>query len=95
MPSNKVTQADANLWLAYGTKLKSQFLQGDLGPDERFYIAPISAAGIAAGKRVDQSITNYGIYNVADSLLSLKSPVFLPTRQSYSKRAQQLVAIQS
>jgi hypothetical protein len=25
----------------------------------------------------------------------LKSPVFLPTRESYSKRAQQLVAFQS
>ena len=89
MSSDQVTKADADLWLAYGLKLKSTFMQGSLGPDDRFYLAPLSAAGIAAGKRIDQNITNYGIYNVADSLLSLSSPVFLPTRESYSKRAQQ------
>jgi hypothetical protein len=90
MTTPAVTQADANLWAAYGNKLKSQFLQSaTMGADERFYIAPLSAAGIAAGKNIDETIKNMGVFTVADTLLDLDSPIFMPSRQSYSKRASQ------
>ncbi|CAG7565813.1 unnamed protein product [Fusarium equiseti] len=99
MSSSDVQQADANLWLAYGVKLKSALSQApSVGPNSRFYIAPLSAAGIAAGKRIQNDIKNNGVYNVGDALLDLDQPVFLPTRQSYFQRCQSYcgsVALQS
>ncbi|KAI8269951.1 hypothetical protein K4K58_012854 [Colletotrichum sp. SAR11_239] len=87
MTTPQVSQADANLWLAYGVKLKNTFAQAStLGDNNRFYIAPLSSAGIAAGKRVNSAITNTGLYAVGDTLLSLDEPVFLPSRQSYFQR---------
>lgn len=82
-----VKPADANLWLAYGVQLKNALSQsGNIGPDNRFYIAPLSAAGIAAGKKIDVAISNNGVYNAGDTLLDLNEPVFLPSRQSYFQR---------
>ncbi|EWG44669.1 hypothetical protein FVEG_05674 [Fusarium verticillioides 7600] len=87
MTTPRVSQADANLWLAYGVKLKNTFAQAsNLGDENRFYIAPLSSAGIAAGKRINSAITNNGVYAVGDTLLSLDEPVFLPSRQSYFQR---------
>ncbi|KAI8302262.1 hypothetical protein K4K59_000600 [Colletotrichum sp. SAR11_240] len=87
MTTPQVSQADANLWLAYGVKLKNTFAQSStLGDNNRFYIAPLSSAGIAAGKKINSAITNNGLYAIGDSLLSLDEPVFLPSRQSYFQR---------
>ena len=84
-----VAESDRNLWAAYGNKLMSQVMGSeDLGVDNRFYLAPLSAAGIAAGKRIDEAIKNQGVYQVADTLLDLNSPVFMPTRKSYFERAR-------
>lgn len=84
-----VSAADANLWAAYGVQLQNQILQSStLGAKQRFYIAPLSSAGIAAGKNIDVSIMNMGVSNTADALLDLDSPVFLPTRQSYAQKCQ-------
>ncbi|KAI9685687.1 MAG: hypothetical protein M1822_004247 [Bathelium mastoideum] len=89
MTTPEVSQTDANLWAAYGVKLKNQILESSgLGQDQRFYIAPLSSTGIAAGKNIDEAIKNMGVYNVGDALLDLDSPVFLPSRQSYSQRCQ-------
>ncbi|KAJ0381887.1 hypothetical protein COL922a_013660, partial [Colletotrichum nupharicola] len=82
-----VSQADADLWLAYDVKLKNTFAQSStLGDNNRFYIAPLSSAGIAACEDIDSAITNNGLYAIGDSLLSLDEPVFLPSRQSYFQR---------
>ncbi|OBS29442.1 hypothetical protein FPOA_03378 [Fusarium poae] len=87
MTTPQVTKADADLWLAYGIKLKNTFAQtSTLGEDNRFYIAPLSSAGIAGGKNINSAITNHGVYTVGDTLLSLDEPVFLPSRQSYFQR---------
>ncbi|CAI0650207.1 unnamed protein product [Colletotrichum noveboracense] len=87
MTTTLVSQADADLWLAYGVKLKNTFAQSStLGDNNRFYIAPLSSACIAAGEDIDSAITNNGLYAIGDSLLSLDEPVFLPSRQSYFQR---------
>ncbi|KXH34358.1 hypothetical protein CSIM01_00269 [Colletotrichum simmondsii] len=87
MTTPQVSQADANLWLAYAVKLKSTFAQSStLGDNNRFYVAPLSSAGIAAGKNINSAITNNGVYAIGDTLLSLDEPVFLPSRQSYFQR---------
>lgn len=87
MNTPQVNKADANLWLAYGVKLKNTFAQSStLGDNNRFYITPLSAAGIAAGNNINPAITNNGLYTVGNSLLSLNEPVFLPGRQSYFQR---------
>ncbi|KAF5630163.1 uncharacterized protein FTJAE_8314 [Fusarium tjaetaba] len=70
MTTPQVSQADANLWLAYGVKLKNTFAQ----------------SCIAAGKGVDSAITNLGLHVIGDTLLSLDEPFFLPGRQSYFQR---------
>lgn len=77
-------QADKDLWKAYGIQLKNTVFQSnDLGKDNRFYIAPLSSAGIAAGKNINEAIKNQGVYVVADTLLDLDSPVFVPSHRSY------------
>ncbi|KAF4339516.1 hypothetical protein FBEOM_6578 [Fusarium beomiforme] len=87
MSTPDVKQADADLWLAYGIKLKNALSQSPtLGSGTRFYIAPLSAAGIAAGRNIDEAIKNNGVYSVGDTLLDLDHPVFLPSRQSYFQR---------
>ncbi|KAK7402435.1 hypothetical protein QQX98_011824 [Neonectria punicea] len=87
MSSSDVQQADANLWLAYGVQLKNAISQsGSIGPNNRFYIAPLSAAGIAAGKKITVAIQNNGVFTAGDTLLDLDQPVFLPSRQSYFQR---------
>ncbi|KAJ4123177.1 hypothetical protein NW768_009705 [Fusarium equiseti] len=89
MSSFDVQQADADLWLAYGVKLKDALDEApSLGSDSRFYIAPLSAAGIAAGKKIPNEIKDNGVFNVGDALLDLDQPVFLPTSQSYFQRCQ-------
>lgn len=89
MSSSDVQQADADLWLAYAVKLKDALSEApSLGPDTRFYISPLSAAGIAAGKKTPNDIKNNGVYSVGDALLDLDQPVFLPTRQSYFQHCQ-------
>lgn len=64
MTTTQVSQADADLWLAYGVKLKNTFAQSSTldnnNNNNRFYIAPISSAGIAAGEDIDSAITNNG-----------------------------------
>ncbi|RSL82843.1 hypothetical protein CEP51_004899 [Fusarium floridanum] len=87
MTTPDVKKADANLWLAYGVQLKNALSQSSsVGANNRFYIAPLSAAGIAAGKKIDTAIQNNGVFNAGDTLLDLDQPVFLPSRQSYFKR---------
>lgn len=94
MTTPQVSQADANLWLAYGVKLMNTFAQSStLGDNNRFYIAPLSSAGLAAGKRINSAITNYGLYAIGDSLLSLDEPVFLPSRHSYFQRCLSYVTL--
>ena len=89
MSSSDVQQADANLWLAYAVKLKNELSQSpSLGSNARFYVAPISAAGIAAGSKIPNNIMNNGVYNVGDALLDLDDPVFLPTEHSYFQHCQ-------
>ncbi|KAH7274921.1 hypothetical protein FSOLCH5_006306 [Fusarium solani] len=87
MSSSDVQQADADLWLAYGVQLKNAVSQSSsIGPNNRFYIAPLSAAGIAAGKNINVAIQNNGVFTTGDTLLDLDQPVFLPSRQSYFQR---------
>ncbi|KAF4783504.1 hypothetical protein HER10_EVM0010722 [Colletotrichum scovillei] len=87
MTTPQVSKADADLWLAYGVKLKNTFAQSFTpGDNSRFYIAPLSCAGIAAGRNINSAITNNGVYVIGDTLLSLDEPVFLPGRQSYFQR---------
>ncbi|EXF84414.1 hypothetical protein CFIO01_02729 [Colletotrichum fioriniae PJ7] len=87
MTTPQVSKADADLWLAYGVKLKNTFAQSiTLSGNNRFYVAPLSYAGIAAGTKVNPAITNNGVYVIGDSLLSLDEPVFLPGQQSYFQR---------
>ena len=62
MSSSGPQKADANLWPAYALQLKKTLSQvPSLSPDSRFYVAPLSAAGIAAGKRFDNEIKQNGV----------------------------------
>ena len=74
------TRSDQDLWKAYGVELKKQLLGSiGLGEKDRIYLAPISAAGIAAGGKVPAAVTNMGIYDVGNALLDPTSPIFNPT----------------
>lgn len=61
------------LWLVYAVNLVSK-LGLTPGPKSKVYIAPLSYAGIAAGKHIPDAITNQGIFTIADTLLDPSSP---------------------
>lgn len=53
------------------------------------FLAPIAAAGIAAGKRIPQEISNQGILVLGDTLPDPTTPVFHPGDGSYFQRVYQ------
>lgn len=90
-PDTPLQDVDKNMWKAYGVKLFSAAMQGTaLGPGQRFYVAPLSSAGIAASAtgNIPASITNQGVFNVGNTLLDINSPCYIPTRSSYIDRCQ-------
>ena len=81
-----MAQTNSDLWLAYASKLKDSVVPGGLGSKQRFYFAPLSAAGIAAGPNIHESIKNFGVFTIGDTLLDLDSPAFAPSRKSYVEK---------
>ncbi|KAJ4417802.1 hypothetical protein N0V82_005968 [Gnomoniopsis sp. IMI 355080] len=85
---------NAQLWLSYATKVLPSL---GLKPSakSKVYIAPLSAAGIAAGTNIPPAVTNQGIFVIGDTLLDPTNPMFLPGTSSYSQRlASYLASVQ-
>jgi len=98
--SGGASKLDADLWKAYNTGLRKHIFSGNkLDPKtQAFFTAPVGTMGIAAGANIPKEITNFGIFNVGDTLLDINSPVFTPgnggsyiDRQSRYLSAVQLV----
>ena len=85
-----LTSADVDLWKAYSNALQGKYFGGINTKDHAFFTAPMSRVGIPAGTGVDQAITNLGIYQCADPLLDLSSPMFAAGEGSYIERQMRL-----
>jgi hypothetical protein len=90
-PSAKDTadKLTTDLWKNYNVNLRHAFLQNSGKFDSKkqaFFTAPIGVMGIPAGGNITAPYTNFGIYNVADSLLDVNNPVFTAGTGSYIDR---------
>lgn len=60
-----------------------------LGDNGAIYTCPITFRGLSGGQYINPGVTNNQLYQIADSLLPLNQPVYLPTEGSYFSSLQQ------
>lgn len=78
-----------DMWKAYNNALQGRYFGGLNMKDHAFFTAPLSRVGIPGGKGVDPAITNLGVYQCADRLLDVTSPMFAEGEGSYIARQMQ------
>ena len=84
---------EADLWKVYACRLKEIALQGqDLGPDNRIYLPLLNEATILAGDHVPTPVTNYGVHQVGDTLVSVDNPLYTSSNEGYAQRCQKYLA---
>lgn len=93
MTSLQVQDTEKNLWFNYYRQIANLLVGGggSLGNDAVIYVAPLTNQGIASGDWIPTQVTNNQLYRVANSLLPVDSPVYVPgsTKGGYIQALQQ------
>lgn len=73
--------------MIYANKIRETYFSGQtVGPLNRIYIPPLNTQAIIAGDRIDAAITNFGVAQTGDSLISPDNPMMTFSGETYAQK---------
>lgn len=78
-----VPQGDDLIQRAYAQAILPLIAPEALGPGQQVSFCPVTQQGLCGGQFVPSEVTNEQTYEVADGLLPMQSPIYVPGTGSY------------